>query len=225
MALTTKAFGATGLVVAILFIAIAAMAADLEVSVEGLRSAEGNGWEEPDGTIRLDVCQAPDPAFLTEDLRAVMQGEWRFPATYPSYRHVVLKPNGTAAIDDVAPGIAEFPRIDPRYTGLRHRKVFALSGSGEEGGWPLRRVACLDPEGGTVDVWSYPRHQIPEEHVFVPRGESEGDGWLIGPFLDVQRRATGLNVFEAGHLADGPLWQGVLPYPLPLGLHGTFVII
>ena len=42
MALTTKAFGATGLVVAILFIAIAAMAADLEVSVEGLRSAEGN---------------------------------------------------------------------------------------------------------------------------------------------------------------------------------------
>lgn len=57
----------------------------------------------------------------------------------------------------------------------------------------------------------------------MPRGEAEGEGWLIGPFLDGRRRATGLNVFEAGRLADGPLWQGVLPYPLPLGLHGTFV--
>ena len=191
----------------------------------GFHFHHGNGWEGADGTIRLDLCQAPDPAFLTEDLRAVMRGDWRFPSTHPSYRQVVLKPNGTATIDDVVPDTAEFPRIDPRYTGLRHRKVFALTGSGEEGGWPLRRVACLDPERGAVDTWSYPRHQIPEEHVFVPRGESEGDGWLIGPFLDVQRRATGLNVFEAGRLADGPLWQGVLPYPLPLGLHGRFVTI
>ena len=56
-----------------------------------------------------------------------------------------------------------------------------------------------------------------------PRREAEGDGWLIGPFLDVRLRATGLNVFDAACLSDGPLWQGVLPYPLPLGLHGTFV--
>ena len=59
--------------------------------------------------------------------------------------------------------------------------------------------------------------------MFVPRSEAEGDGWLTGPFLDVRRRATGLSVFEATRLADGPLWQGILPYPLPLGLHGTFV--
>ena len=189
----------------------------------GFHFHHGNGWEEADDTIRLDLCQAPNPAFLTEDLRAVMRGQWRFPSAYPAYRHVVLRPNGTAAIDNVEPGTAEFPRIDPRYSGLRHRKVFALTGSGAEEGWPLRRVACLDPERGAVDVWSYPRHQIPEEHVFVPRGKAEGEGWLIGPFLDVRRRATGLNVFEAGRLADGPLWQGVLPYPLPLGLHGTFV--
>ena len=76
---------------------------------------------------------------------------------------------------------------------------------------------------GAIDGWSYPRHLIPEEHVFVPRGEEEGDGWLVGPFLDLERRAAGLSVFDAQHLADGPLWQGILPYPLPLGLHGTFV--
>ena len=74
-----------------------------------------------------------------------------------------------------------------------------------------------------VDDWSYPRHLIPEEHVFVPRGEADGDGWLVGPFLDLERGASGLSVFDAQHLAGGPLWQGILPYPLPLGLHGTFV--
>ena len=53
--------------------------------------------------------------------------------------------------------------------------------------------------------------------------ETEGDGWLLGPFLDLDRRTAGLNVFDAAHLADGPLWEGILPYPLPLALHGTFV--
>ena len=120
------------------------------------------------------------------------------------------------------PGAAEFPRIDPRRTGQRHRKTFALSGSGSEDSWPFRRVASIDPEQGAIDGWTYPRDQIPEEHVFVPRGEAEGDGWLIGPDLDVGREATGLNVFDAKHISEGPVWQGILPYPLPLGLHGTF---
>ena len=59
--------------------------------------------------------------------------------------------------------------------------------------------------------------------MFVPRGPAEGDGWLLGPFLDVARREAGLHVFDARRLADGPLWEGTLPYPMPLGLHGTFV--
>ena len=189
----------------------------------GFHFHHGNGWEEADSTIRLDLCQAPNPEFVTNDLRAVMRGEWRFSSTPPGYRHVVLKPNGAAKIDHVEPGAAEFPRIDLRRTGLRHRMVFALTGDGVEGDWPFQRVARLEPDSGMIDGWSYPRHQIPEEHVFVPRREAEGDGWLLGPFLDVRRRVTGLNIFEAMRLADGPVWQGILPYPLPLGLHGTFV--
>ena len=57
----------------------------------------------------------------------------------------------------------------------------------------------------------------------MPRHEAEGDGWLLGPFLDTNRGIAGLNVFDAAHLEDGPMWQGELPYPLPLALHGTFV--
>ena len=189
----------------------------------GFHFHHGNGWEEPDGTIRLDLCQAPDPSFVTGDLRAVMRGALDFRSPHPRYRSVVLRQGGSAAIEDAAPGLAEFPRIDGRRTARRHRKLFALAGSGAAEGWPLRSVARLDPEGGAVDSWAYPRHQIPEEHVFVARGAAEGEGWLIGPFIDVARQAAGLNVFEAARVADGPLWQGLLPYPLPMALHGSFV--
>ena len=192
----------------------------------GFHFHHGNGWEEADGTIHLDLCQAADPMFAIHDLRAVMQGDWNFPSAQPGYRRVTLRPGGAATIETVAPGVADFPRIDPRRTGLRHRAVYALTGErggAEEGGWPLSRIDRIDPEQGAVDGWSYPRHLVPEEHVFVPRGEAEGEGWLVGPFLDLERRAAGLSVFEAQRLADGPLWQGLLPYPLPLALHGTFV--
>ena len=191
----------------------------------GFHFHHGNGWEEPDGTIRLDLCQAPDPGFVTGDLRAVMRGVLGFPSPQPRYRSVVLRPGGGAGIEDAAPGVAEFPRIDPRLTGRRHRKVFALTGSGAEDGWPLHSVARLDSERGATDAWAYPRHQIPEEHVFAARGPGEGEGWLIGPYIDVRRQAAGLNVFEAARIADGPVWQGILPYPLPLALHGMFAAV
>ena len=188
----------------------------------GFHFHHGNGWEEADGTIRLDLCQAPDPEFATRDLRAVMRGELEFSSAHPRFRSVVLPPGSSAAVSLSVPGLAEFPRIDPRRTGRRHRVVFALAGGEEDENWPFRRVVSIDPEQGEVDGWSYPGHQIPEEHVFVPAGEAEGEGWLLGPYLDVRRMATGLNVFNARHVSAGPLWEGILPYPLPLALHGTF---
>ena len=188
----------------------------------GFHFHHGNGWEEADGTIRLDLCQAPDPGFVLKDLRTVMQGEWRFPSVHPSYRSMVLRPDGSGGISPAPEGVAEFPRIDPRRTGLRHRRLFALAGDGGHGDWPFRRVVRLGPDTGPADGWAYPSHQIPEEHVFVPRGTEEGDGWLVGPFLDTRRRVGGINLFDAGRIADGPIWEGVLPYALPLGLHGTF---
>lgn len=189
----------------------------------GFHFHHGNGWEASDGTIRLDLCQAPNPDFVTRDFRAAMQGDWSFASTHPRLRRVDLPPDGAAAIEDAAPGATEFPRIDPRRTARHHRNVFALNGIRAKGDWPLDAVVCVHTEGGAVDRWTYPAHCIPEEHVFVPRGENEGDGWLLGPFLDLDRRTAGLNVFDAAHLADGPLWEGILPYPLPLALHGTFV--
>ena len=188
----------------------------------GFHFHHGNGWEEADGTIRLDVCQAPDPGFVTRDLRQIMDGTVDVLSNHPSYRCVVLPPGGSAEATAAVDGIAEFPRIDPRHTGSRHDRVFVLRGADSHRGWPFDRIACLNSDGGEVGGWTYPEHHIPEEHVFVPTGSAEGAGWLLGPFLDTRQGVAGLNILAADRLNDGPVWQGQLPYPLPLGLHGTF---
>ena len=65
---------------------------------------------------------------------------------------------------------------------------------------------------------------LPEEHVFVPRPapHAEDDGWLLGPFLDYEQGASGLAVFDARHVSDGPVARAWLDYPLPLAFHGHF---
>jgi all-trans-8'-apo-beta-carotenal 15,15'-oxygenase len=65
-----------------------------------------------------------------------------------------------------------------------------------------------------------------EEHVFVPSRTGsgrEGDGWLVGTALDLQRRQMLFSVFDARRLGDGPVAQGVMPRVMPLGLHAIFV--
>ena len=154
-----------------------------------------------------------------------MWGEWA-PATFPTATTWSLDLN-SGRIRSEARGLAsEFPSIDPRRTGQRHRHVVALARIGDDsGGLPLLdAVTRQDIESGTVQHFQFPTHVIPEEHLLVPRPNgAEGEAWVIGSALDTQERATELNVFDALRLEDGPVATWRLPYALPLGLHGRFV--
>ena len=55
-----------------------------------------------------------------------------------------------------------------------------------------------------------------------PDASAEDDGWLVGSFLAWQRGVSGIAVFDARGVSDGPVARAWLPYPLPLGLHGKF---
>jgi len=96
---------------------------------------------------------------------------------------------------------AEFPRIDPRRVGLRHRQVVHatqirpdLPGFGA--------VARTNVETGGSQRFSYGAQAMVEEHVFVPDGSKPG--WVLGTVLDFGRRKTVLSCFAADHLAAGP---------------------
>ena len=182
----------------------------------------GNAWEQEtmSGTvIHLDYARACDASSVLEATREVMRGQLSGRAG-PSLTVVNLHLR-TGKASQVDLGIeAEFPRIDPRRTGLRHRQV--LHATKTHGGLPMwSALACTNVETGASQSFSYGPHAIVEEHVWVSGGRDPG--WVIGTIFDHARNRTVLSCFAADALADGPVAQATLPYALPLGLHGMFV--
>lgn len=182
----------------------------------------GNAWEEEtaSGTaIHLDFARSDDARGLLVDTRELMRG--RAGGTPgPRLTKMELKlHNGEATQTDL--GIeAEFPVIDPRRVGRRHRQVFHATGT--RGGLPLwNAIAATDVMTGASQRFSHGPHTLVEEHLFVPDGS--GPGWVIGTAHDLAQQKTVLSCFAADTLRDGPVAQATLPYALPLGLHGAFV--
>ena len=183
----------------------------------------GNGWEDASGAIRFDHCVAPDATLVTETMRIIMRGDFRRPAP-ELYTRFTLHPGGRTEIDSTGEE-AEFARIAPAVTGLRNRYVYTVGApTNESMGWRLRQVAKRDLDAGASDTYDYGPGVIAEEHVFVPRRvpRSEDDGWLIGSYLDYGRGSSGLSIFDARRVADGPVALAWLDYSLPLALHGYF---
>lgn len=185
----------------------------------------GNAWEEdtPAGTvIHLDYARSADASALLVDAREVMQGRL---AGTPGPRLTVLQlhlRSGQVLQTDL--GIeAEFPCIDSRLAGGRHRQVFHATST--VGGLPMwNAIACTHLETGVSQRFRFAPGAIVEEHVFVPDASSgSSPGWVLGTVLDQASQRTVLSCFAADALADGPVAQATLPYALPLGLHGAFV--
>ena len=182
----------------------------------------GNGWEEAGGAIRFDHCVASDPSLVTERLRYIMRGEVR-PASPERYTRFTLHPDGRSDFEATS-GWAEFPRVAPALVGRRNRYVYTLGADEATDGLVLHRLEKRDLERGTVDAFDFGSGVVPEEHVFVPRRDAgpEDDGWLVGTYLDYERGASGVAVFDARRVGDGPIARAWLDYSLPLGFHGQF---
>ena len=182
----------------------------------------GNGWEDSGGVIRFDHCVAADATLMSEDFRFIMRGELRSGAL-GHYTRFTLHPDGRAEVDTTGPQ-AEFPLVAPSVVGQRNRYVYTLAGIGDRNGLVLRRIEKRDLERGSVDAFDHGPGVIAEEHVFVPRPEAraEDDGWLLGPFLNFERGVSGIAVFDARHVGDGPIARAWLDYPVPLAFHGQF---
>lgn len=184
----------------------------------------GNAWEDVRrGVIRLDYIRSPDAWWATQGLQDLMRGQYQS-ADHTAMALVELDLQSGQARQELLPHVAEFPRVDPRYIGQRYRQVLVSErvAAGPRPGYDA--ITRIDVQSGRADRYRYGTEVLVEEHVFVPRaGGTEGQGWVLGTALDLQRRAMLLSVFDAQHLADGPVAQGVLPRVMPSGLHGIFV--
>jgi len=112
----------------------------------------------------------------------------------------------------------EFPRIDERLAGRRHRYGYA----------PLfadvpEALAKHDLDRCTTEVHSFGGGREPGEFVFVPRHENaaEDDGVLMGFVYDPATGRSDLVLLDAASLETVASIH--LPARVPSGLHGNWV--
>jgi carotenoid cleavage dioxygenase-like enzyme len=173
----------------------------------------GNAWEDETGIIRLDAFSDKDATFAVKTAREfALASAYASPLARPTL--ITLPPDGGARME-MLPGTGEFPRVDPRRVGSRHRFTYGVI----EGG-----IGRWDWNAGRQDTFRYGEGTWAEEPVFVPRPGTteESDGWLVATVLNWRAAQTELAVFDARRISDGPIARYACPYALPLGFHGDF---
>ncbi|MGH3744699.1 MAG: carotenoid oxygenase family protein [Mycobacteriales bacterium] len=114
----------------------------------------------------------------------------------------------------------EFPRVDERVVGRRHR--FGYTAGFVSG---TDALVKHDLVAGTSELRRLPGDA--GEAVFVPRtaDAAEDDGWLMTVVNDPDRGAADLLVLNAADLTGDPQAVVHLPARVPLGFHGNWVPI
>ena len=191
-----------------------------------------NAWEDEDGVIRFEGFSYDDPSLMYDAFRNVMRGKMPDSISNPQlvqFRVDTKKRNASvkALLDDQI--ACEFPCIDRRRSTERHEWLTMLAhdarpSSSKELGL-FNSVARVHTVSSDSVLYTYPHHEIPEEHLFIPNrhGSQETDGWILGTSLDYVDEKTHLNLFEARETALELVARATLPRLMPLGLHGQFV--
>lgn len=123
-------------------------------------------------------------------------------------------------IDDLC---GEFPRIDDRVAGRRHRHGWYAATNQAFGADGLDGIVHADNQTGGRAVYWMPAGDKVSEPVFAPRGSQEGEGWILVMAWRPAIQGSELLVFEATDVAAGPVASVVMPQRVPFGFHGNWV--
>lgn len=187
----------------------------------------GNGWDRGDH-IELDFVSSDPQDFLSGRFSSVLDGEADASRSTPRLQFLRLDLSSGRCSQHERPEGVEFPQVDPRVVGRRHRYLYcpALSDQAPaDGRWGFQAVQRLDLRRDRVERFDFGPQAVVEEHLLVPRPGSrrEGEGWLIGTGFDARRQRSFAAVFDAEALSAGPLATVELPYWVPYGFHSHFV--
>ena len=127
-------------------------------------------------------------------------------------------------LDDVG---AEFPRVDGRRVGRKHRfgYVAARASAQANGSLPhFSDVRRYDLERGTTTVRRFGAANGVGEPIFVPRHANAGedDGYVLVLVYDHERNASDFLLLDAADIAGEPVARVRLPHRVPYGFHGNW---
>ena len=175
--------------------------------------------DEPDGSISFRASWYFTADLMNGEMSRYMWGQGEF---VPARLTTVRVPKSGSAKTDTHDLVGEFPVVDPRIKIGGGHRVFMGCRSGRSP-W-MNAVGGCDTRTGRTDVFSFGADTLVEEHLFVPRDgvSNQHAGWLVGTHFDVKKQQTGLAIFDAERISEGPLVRASMGRAVPLGFHGWF---
>lgn len=126
----------------------------------------------------------------------------------------------------IDPTPQEFPRIDERRFGQRHRFIYTVSvpADGNTQLTGATRLYKHDMDGGARQTHDFGDGHLPGEFVYIADDNDAGEdaGWLMGMVLNVAARTTDLVILDARRFDGAPVAMVHLPHAIPPGFHGNW---
>lgn len=178
-----------------------------------------NAYDDPSGKIVLEAVRYPE---------LWVNGPDGFDAFPSLHRYVIDPAAGTATLEQLDDRLAEFPQVNRRVMGRKHRYGYSLwlgdpGGSDHPNG--VLGIIKYDQDTGTSTVHPIgPELQL-DEMFFVPAsgGSAEDDGWLMGYGYDRREDRTDLYIADASQMNAPPVARVKIPVRVPFGFHGLWV--
>ena len=121
----------------------------------------------------------------------------------------------------------EFPRLDERLVGRRHRYAYSAAPcSDPAGGVRLGSLLKTDVDRGSTEVHDAGPAAFAMEPVFVPKSAdaAEDDGWVLARAVhNADRNTCDVVILEAQDFTGPPVATVHLPVRVPFGFHGNWV--
>jgi carotenoid cleavage dioxygenase len=149
-------------------------------------------------------------------------------ATAPALCRTVVTPvTGEVRGEVLDDRAVEYPAIDPRRAGLRHRVAYAALASSHFDGHlgEFDGLVRYDFRNDTVVDHVFPAHTTVGAPVVARRagGTGEDDAWVLAITTDVDAGESRLVVFDPRTFERGPIAEVVLPQMVPLGHHAIWM--
>ncbi len=178
-----------------------------------------NAFENADGSITLDVVAHPtmfEASRIGPSAGGSKFERWTIDL---GARRVARR------VIDAQP--QEFPRPDERYIGKPYRHAWTVQlnddGSGEF--LPGRLLIHHDLQDGRRRVHDFGAGRLASEFVFQPRHAqaAEGDGWLMGYVLDLERQRSEFVILDTQRFCGEPAAVVEIAHAIPMGFHGNWM--
>lgn len=185
----------------------------------------GNGAEQPDGTVTIDLVRYADFA-TNRFLQEVASGSTQTIAPARLWRlHLDPQAGKLLEATQLSDRQCEFPTVAPQLVGQPWRYTYLNThrpGTDETYGELFQAIGRLDHHTGELLIANCGSHCYPSEPLYAPDRQDDRKGWILCVVFNSEAHRSEVWIYDADRLMDPPIARLALPEVIPLGFHGTW---